>query len=126
MCLTKLVGPRSTSSDSQRVATGSRSRPMAVMTPCGHRLAVSFTIGGPVDGAMMAVPVATTPTFSAGTPKALFKGRYFDAGGHDYDVAPDGQRFLMLKNSESISASMLPIILIENWQEELKRLMPTE
>ena len=34
------------------------------------------------DGAMMAVPIATTPTFSAGTPKALFKGRYFDAGGH--------------------------------------------
>jgi len=80
----------------------------------------------PIDGAMMAVPVATTPTFSAGTPKALFKGRYFDAGGHYYDVAPDGQRFLMLKNSESISASMLPIILIENWQEELKRLMPTK
>ena len=54
----------------------------------------------PSDGAMMAVPIATTPTFSAGTPKALFKGRYFDAGGHYYDVAPDGQRFLMLKDSE--------------------------
>jgi hypothetical protein len=80
----------------------------------------------PIDGAMMAVPVATTPTFSAGTPKALFKGHYFAAGGHYYDVAPGGQRFLMLKDRESTGASVLPIILIENWQEELKQRVPTK
>ena len=74
---------------------------------------------------MMAVPIATEPTFTAGPPKVLFKGRYFDAGGHDYDVARDGQRFLMLKESESTDATTLPIILVENWHEELKRLVPT-
>ena len=75
---------------------------------------------------MMAVPIATEPTFTAGPAKVLFKGRYFDAGGHYYDVARDGQRFLMLKDRESTGASVLPIILIENWQEELKRLVPTK
>jgi serine/threonine-protein kinase len=78
------------------------------------------------DGAMMAVPIATEPTFTVGPPKVLFKRRYFDAGGHYYDVARDGQRFLMLKERESTGAATLPIILVENWFEELKRLVPTK
>ena len=78
------------------------------------------------DGAMMAVPIATEPTFTAGSPKELFKGRYFDGGGHYYDVARDGQRFLMLKERESTGAATQPIILVENWFEELKRLVPTK
>jgi serine/threonine-protein kinase len=66
------------------------------------------------DDAMMAVPVATEPMFTAGSPKFLFKGRYFDAGGHYYDVARDGQRFLMLKERESTGAATLPIILVQD------------
>ena len=41
----------------------------------------------------------------------------------DYDVAPDGQRFLMLKDRESTGASVLPIILIENWDQALNRVV---
>jgi Tol biopolymer transport system component/tRNA A-37 threonylcarbamoyl transferase component Bud32 len=78
------------------------------------------------DSAMMTVPIITEPTFTAGPPKVLFKGRYFDGGGHHYDVARDGQRFLMLKEGESTGATELPIILVENWFEELKRLVPTK
>jgi serine/threonine protein kinase/Tol biopolymer transport system component len=47
---------------------------------------------------MMAVDVATQSGFSAGKPQMLFEGRY-DPGPFtaDYDVSPDGQRFLMIK-----------------------------
>jgi hypothetical protein len=48
---------------------------------------------------MMAVPVTTTPTFAAGRPVPLFRGRYSYSSGlglPTYDVAPDG-RFLMIK-----------------------------
>ena len=76
------------------------------------------------DGAIMVVPIATEPTFTAGTPNVLFEGRYFDAGGHYYEVAADGQRLLMVKESESTDASALPIILVENWFEELELRFP--
>jgi hypothetical protein len=41
---------------------------------------------------LMAVDVQTSPTFSAGRPKALFEGSY-----GSYDITPDGQRFLVIK-----------------------------
>ena len=46
----------------------------------------------------MAVPVATTPAFSAGTPQLLFEGPFrMDGPFRAYDVTPDGQRFLMVR-----------------------------
>ncbi len=48
---------------------------------------------------MMAVPVDTTAGFSAGKPHELFRGDYLPSwSGYvraNYDVSPDGQRFLM-------------------------------
>jgi hypothetical protein len=47
--------------------------------------------------------------------------------GRTYDVSPDGQRFLMIKasgESNDMSAPM-SIIVVQNWTEELKRLVPT-
>ena len=48
--------------------------------------------------------------------------------GRMYDVSADGQRFLMIK--ESSGADERPpsarIILVQNWFEELKRLVPTK
>ena len=55
---------------------------------------------------MMAVEVSTQPTFSAGKPHMLFAGQYVTPGNNsapDYDVSPDGQRFLMLKEAEGSS-----------------------
>jgi len=47
---------------------------------------------------MMAVAVTTVPTFVAGPPRVLFEGRYgATAIVRPYDVSPDGQRFLMVK-----------------------------
>ncbi len=66
--------------------------------------------------------------FTPGKPIELFEGRYaVDPVGndmHNYDVAPDGRRFVMIKESEQESASV-QINVVLNWFEELKRLVPT-
>ncbi len=72
---------------------------------------------------MMAVDITTEPSFNAGTPRLLFEGRYVSLGARAaYDVTPDGQRFLMIKESEQ---QVTQINIILNWFEELKRLVPT-
>ncbi len=43
----------------------------------------------------------------------------------EYDVSPDGQRFLMLENAKPTGAGS-EINVITNWFEELKRLVPTK
>jgi serine/threonine-protein kinase len=50
---------------------------------------------------MMVVPVEIEPTFSPGAPRRLFEYGFVRAVGPspDYDVAPDGQRFLMFHRS---------------------------
>ena len=49
-------------------------------------------------------------------------------GGRAYDVSPDGERFLMLKeDASSQDTSTEPyFIVVQNWFEELRRLVPTE
>jgi hypothetical protein len=76
---------------------------------------------------MMAVDVATEPTFSAGKPRMLFEGAYlssvFPLVGVTYDASPDGQRFLMIRETEQ-TTSATQIIVVQNWFEELKRRVP--
>ncbi len=75
---------------------------------------------------MMGVDIATQPSFSAGKPRVLFEGRYNPAYGtaSNYDVSPDGQRFLMIKPNETGEASPTQINVVLNWFEELKRRVP--
>ncbi len=79
---------------------------------------------------MMVVEVTTQPNFSAGSPKVLFEGQFLTSGvgmtgsgNTSYDVAPDGQRFVMIKESEEQQESR-QIKVVLNWFEELKRLVP--
>jgi Tol biopolymer transport system component len=77
---------------------------------------------------MMVVLVGMRPTFSVSTPKQLFEAPFVTEHRNDvnYDVSPDGQRFLMIKAADGTNrASANEIILVENWFEELKRLVPT-
>lgn len=72
---------------------------------------------------MMAVSVTTDGTFSAGEPRILFEGRYFEAepGGPNYDVARDDQRFLMVLPGNTAGPDRLN--LVQEWKAEiLKRL----
>jgi serine/threonine-protein kinase len=81
---------------------------------------------------MMAVAVATRPTFSAGTPRLLFTvspvvPQFIPT--RSYDVATDGRRFLMSRLEEGdpsgpdLKATTIELIL--NWGEELKRRAPS-
>ena len=44
-----------------------------------------------------------------------------------YDVSPDGKRFLMIKEGGGPDQTPAPpsIVVVQNWLEELKRLVPT-
>ncbi len=76
---------------------------------------------------MMAVDIATQPNFSAGKPRVLFEGPYVPAPltNPNYDVSPDGQRFLMLKPVEQAQTAPTQINVVLNWFEELKQKVPT-
>jgi hypothetical protein len=76
---------------------------------------------------MMVVEVTTQPAFSAGKPKLLFEGSYQPTQGSfpNYDVSPDGQRFLMLKPTEQQAQAATQINVVLNWFEELKRRVPS-
>lgn len=72
---------------------------------------------------MMSVAVETSPKLSLGAPRVLFDLRYAFGSGitiPNYDVSPDGQRFVMVKDESS--SGRLNVVL--NWQEELKQRVP--
>ena len=83
-----------------------------------------------LDGALMAVPIEQGDSWRTGPPAKILESRYLGTNsgalGRTYDVSPDGRRFLMIKagsGSDRIAGSP-PIIVVQNWFEELKRLVP--
>jgi dipeptidyl aminopeptidase/acylaminoacyl peptidase len=66
---------------------------------------------------MMAVPVSTTASFDAGLAKVLFDRK--PARIIDFDVAADGQSFLV--NSEVSGPETKPMNIVVNWMAALKR-----
>ena len=77
------------------------------------------------DKAMMAVPIVTTPTLSAGSPKMLFKGDYYDGGRTP--LRRRSRRPPVPRVQEPGAADVGPaprLILVQNFFEELKRLVP--
>jgi hypothetical protein len=81
---------------------------------------------------MMAVEITTRPSFRQERPHRLFAG----AAGYktvlpnyvrpNYDVTPDGQRFLMLQPIHQKDAPVSEIHVVLNWAEDLKRLAPAK
>jgi serine/threonine-protein kinase len=76
---------------------------------------------------LMAVGIETEGDFTVGSPEVLFDGLAPPSCFvRNYDVSPDGQRFLVPQASVGAGAVEAPdIIIVENWFEELKRLVPT-
>jgi hypothetical protein len=78
---------------------------------------------------MMAAEIAMQPSFSARKPKVLFAGQYQPRPNiiptANYDIAPDGQRFLMVKPSGQDQAEPTQFNVVLNWFEELKQKVPT-
>jgi Tol biopolymer transport system component len=86
-------------------------------------------------GRMMAVKIETEPAFAAGNPEVLFRGEYFVThSNRPYDISPDGQRFLMIKEdsqareaAEAVEAPPITeLIVVDNWNEVLKGIAPAE
>ena len=78
---------------------------------------------------MMVVDVTLGDAFTAGKPRVLWEAmsvRYpAGTGGRAYDVGPDGQRFLMIQQRDPVSQPPIThVVLVQNWLEELKRLVP--
>jgi serine/threonine-protein kinase len=72
---------------------------------------------------LMAVRVTTTPTLAISKPATLFEQRFVIGTSMtiaNYDMSPDGQRFVVIKNQSN--SSRLEVAL--NWTEELRRLAP--
>jgi Tol biopolymer transport system component len=65
-------------------------------------------------------------TVEVGRPVTLFTTRDASQGGNafrGYDVSRDGQRFLMIKDADERSSSPA-LVVVQNWVEELTRLLP--
>ena len=87
------------------------------------------------DAGVMGVTVEIGAGFGVGTPTLVIAGSYFGppvgtVSGRIYDIAPDGQRFLMLKESGTATADdpfagLMQIHVVQNWFEELKARVPT-
>ena len=74
---------------------------------------------------LMRVSIATEPELEVGEPEVLFEGVYRTNayGNPSYDVAPDGQRFLMILPG---SESKARLKVATGWLAELQRRVPTK
>ena len=80
-------------------------------------------------GALMGVEVTPGPSWTATTPTLLVKEGYLtnlNWWGRSYDISPDGERFLMIREGGSEgTAAPASIVVVQHWVEELERLVPT-
>jgi Tol biopolymer transport system component len=81
------------------------------------------------SGVLMSVTVEGQSPLVFGTPEKVLTNSYLWSiptfSGRQYDISPDGKRFLMLKGTnESTTAGSVTIV--QNWFEELKRLVPVK
>ena len=95
--------------------TGGGSEP--VWAPNGREL---FYVSADVK--LMTVPVSTTTGLELGKPTVLFDAAvyFFGGQGRNYDIAPDGKRFVMVKDPTRTIGNALPITVVVNWVEELR------
>ena len=80
-----------------------------------------------VGDKMIAASIENEPEFKVTGFEVLFERRslaWTDDWCRNYDVSRDGQQFLMVKQDAEESAAN-QLIVVHNWFEELKRLVPT-
>jgi hypothetical protein len=70
--------------------------------------------------------VTTGGTPPTGRQRVLFSARPYvtEAVHQGYDVAPDGQRFVMIRRGTVQGSGEPPLVVVENFFEELKRKVP--
>ena len=101
------------------ISTAGGTRPLWV--PRGQEL---FYVAP--DGVLMAVRADPRGgKWRSGSPAKVLEGPYVTRSLRDkrtYDVSADGKRFLMVKQPANQAAPQ--IVVVQNWTEELKRLVP--
>jgi serine/threonine-protein kinase len=77
-------------------------------------------------GQMWVVDIRTDGGIAAGKQRLLFEKPGYGGGIpiRDYDLSLDGERFLMVKYEQRKPAPVTEMVLVQNWFEELKRLVP--
>jgi len=81
------------------------------------------------EAVLMGVRVDRGPSWRSSVPAKVLECACFLAaggGGRTFDIAPDGRRFLMIKQTggdEAVAPQNL--VVVQNWTEELRRLVPT-
>jgi serine/threonine-protein kinase len=74
---------------------------------------------------ILMVPVQTASAFVAGAPQRILEGRFeMSEAARNYDVSPDGQRFVTVRSDESGSPLQFHAVL--NWFAELQRRAPAD
>lgn len=77
---------------------------------------------------MMALSVVTEPTFRQGSRTTLFNVSAYRGPGSDYtrpwDVHPDGDRFLMIKEPPAEGDDEPDLVVVLNWTQELLERVP--
>ena len=81
--------------------------------------------GGSGNRTLMGAPITSKPSFQAGVPKVVIEGRYYvSSPGRSYDVAPDGQRFALVRSDDRVNQPPLTdMIVVRGWVEELTQRM---
>ena len=105
-----------------QVSTGGGTRPLWAAS--GQELVFASP-----TGALMRVGVDRGPTWAATPATLVVKEGYVTTpgslSGRSYDIAPDGQRFLVIKEAGGETAAPPSLVVVQHWLEELKRLVPT-
>lgn len=102
-----------------QISTGGATEP--VWNPNGRELLYRS------GNKMMAVETATAPVLAAGRPRMLFAGDFVlhQTGLPNFDITRDGRRFLMVQPGPQEHLTETQIVVVLNWFDELKRLVPT-
>ena len=94
-----------------------------VWNPAGNELFYRSPTG------VMVLAFETEPTFTPGALTQLFERTIIGLRNRRMAVSPDGERFLLLANatvSADSEAAQSQVIVVQNWHEELKRLVPVD
>jgi len=85
-----------------------------------------FYVSERLDLVSMSVDTASGPSFGRREPLDV-TARFIGArNGRNYDITPDGRKFLVVRDALAAETSEAPRVhIVQNWREELKRLVPT-
>ena len=70
---------------------------------------------------LVSVSITTSPELVAGVPRAMFR---LPDDAYLIHFITDGQRFLFARRSAALSPRHRPLIVTENWTQELRQLIP--